>query len=175
MNNCYSMHQTRWITKEPNTSLPNNDDCKKSVSLAARKWTLSTWLVKPKDKNVLIQSIVLFHQVLTSTCAVISVIACDRENLGVLTDYDVVSHLAYLTNKVCLATTVWQSRDNRDRFKDKVSLCYRRISGCRFSTTKNNETTTEIIKWGIHDEHHNINDEDRSSSSSSSIITIVNN
>ncbi|XP_067018560.1 uncharacterized protein [Acropora muricata] len=38
-------------------------------------------------------------KVLTSACAVISVIACDRENLGVLTDYDVVSHLAYLTNK----------------------------------------------------------------------------
>ncbi|XP_067018546.1 outer dynein arm-docking complex subunit 2-like isoform X2 [Acropora muricata] len=38
-------------------------------------------------------------EVLTSACAVISVIACDRENLGVLTDYDVVSHLAYLTNK----------------------------------------------------------------------------
>ena len=34
----------------------------------------------------------------------ISTIACDRENLGVITDYDVVSHLAHLTHKVRLFT-----------------------------------------------------------------------
>lgn len=38
-------------------------------------------------------------EVLISACAVISTIACDRENLGVITDYDVVSHLAHLTHK----------------------------------------------------------------------------
>lgn len=48
----------------------------------------------------------LSHQVLTSACAVISIIACDRENLGVLSDYAVVSHLAYLTNKVSLPTAI---------------------------------------------------------------------
>ena len=39
-------------------------------------------------------------QVLTSACAVISVVACDWENLGVITDYEVVPHLAKLTYKV---------------------------------------------------------------------------
>ena len=39
-------------------------------------------------------------QVLTSACAVISVVACDWENLGVITDYEVVPHLAKLTHKV---------------------------------------------------------------------------
>ncbi|XP_068751890.1 outer dynein arm-docking complex subunit 2-like [Montipora capricornis] len=37
-------------------------------------------------------------EVLISACAVISIIACDRENLGVITDYGVVSHLAHLTH-----------------------------------------------------------------------------
>ena len=39
-------------------------------------------------------------QVLTSACAVISIVACDRENLGVITDYGVVPHLAHLTHMV---------------------------------------------------------------------------
>lgn len=39
-------------------------------------------------------------QVLTSACAVISIVACDPENLGVITDYEVVHHLAQLTHKV---------------------------------------------------------------------------
>ena len=30
----------------------------------------------------------------------ISIVACDPENLGVITDYDVVHHLAHLTHKV---------------------------------------------------------------------------
>ena len=30
----------------------------------------------------------------------ISTVACDPENLGVITDYEVVSHLAHLTHKV---------------------------------------------------------------------------
>lgn len=38
-------------------------------------------------------------EVLTSACAVISVVACDWENLGVITDYEVVPHLAQLTHK----------------------------------------------------------------------------
>ncbi|KAJ7378775.1 hypothetical protein OS493_021361 [Desmophyllum pertusum] len=38
-------------------------------------------------------------EVLTSACAVISIVACDSENLGVITDYDVVHHLAHLTHK----------------------------------------------------------------------------
>lgn len=38
-------------------------------------------------------------EVLTSACAVISTVACDPENLGVITDYEVVSHLARLTHK----------------------------------------------------------------------------
>ncbi|PFX20425.1 Armadillo repeat-containing protein 4 [Stylophora pistillata] len=42
--------------------------------------------------------------VLTSACAVISVVACDWENLGVITDYEVVSHLAQLTHKLLLET-----------------------------------------------------------------------
>lgn len=65
-------------------------------------------------------------------------------------------------------------------------MCHRRISGYRFSSTKNNETITEStsvtqanIKWGIHDERHNIDYVDKSSSSSlltiTVIITIVNN
>ncbi|CAH3180321.1 unnamed protein product [Porites lobata] len=37
-------------------------------------------------------------EVLTSACAVISIVACDRENLGVITDYGVVPHLAHLTH-----------------------------------------------------------------------------
>ncbi|XP_078343809.1 outer dynein arm-docking complex subunit 2-like isoform X4 [Oculina patagonica] len=37
-------------------------------------------------------------EVLTSACAVISIVACDSENLGVITDYEVVSHLAQLTH-----------------------------------------------------------------------------
>lgn len=30
----------------------------------------------------------------------ISIVACDPENLGVITDYEVVRHLAHLTHKV---------------------------------------------------------------------------
>ena len=47
----------------------------------------------------------------------ISTVACDAENLGVITDYEVVSHLAHLTHKVttinnisCVTYIVWQKQ-----------------------------------------------------------------
>ena len=39
-------------------------------------------------------------QVLTSVCAVISVMAVDYQNVGIISDYDVVPLLAELTNVV---------------------------------------------------------------------------
>lgn len=61
-------------------------------------WETARSFVGGLDLTVrLLKSIDL--EVLTSACAVISVVACDWENLGVITDYEVVPHLAKLTHK----------------------------------------------------------------------------
>ena len=46
----------------------------------------------------------LLSQVLTSACAVISVVAVDYQNVGIISDYDVVPLLAELTNVVSFYT-----------------------------------------------------------------------
>ena len=43
---------------------------------------------------------------LTAACAAISIVAMDCQNVGIITDYDVVTLLAELTNVVGLATVV---------------------------------------------------------------------
>ena len=43
---------------------------------------------------------------LTAACAAISIVAMDCQNVGIITDYDVVPLLAELTNVVGLATVV---------------------------------------------------------------------
>ena len=70
----------------------------------------------------------------------ISIVACDPENLGVITDYEVVRHLAQLTHKVSTsAVSITLYRNN--------SMSVRRLS--IRSTGDNNRNYSSKIGWNF--------------------------